>query len=271
MSAEWIFSIFNAIRSFITGIFSERSRQVHEAKQAHFEDIKNVVLGYLKGQLIDHYLRILERKEGILAEGTEPISGKLILAAKPPQLSLARTLGQSIALQNHAESYPHLYHDAKENHFPKLFRMWEQFDVRFQDFARKSIQFGQQLAKTLEEQSKIPPRTYSFPQERWINYVRLSIFVYERLWGVSNGALVVNEQSDKWLLKWFGTDDCGQGTKEQMESCKAIVDELLVSEKKAVPPLLEEAQHLKPELISIKDEVERLIWKKRLPGNCEYL
>jgi len=283
MSTVLISAAVSAVISFFAGIFTERLRQKHSKKDAHFQEIKTIVLGYIQDQLVDHYLRILESKEGALVIGSEQITKleetsssyqvvlwKPVLRVKPPQISCVSSVGGTFELQRHEETYPHLYRDAKERHFSKLFIRWEQLDSRFHVFCVGCLELCQHLAKKLEESIRVPLRVESSQQENWVNYPRLSVFIYERLFGVSNGGLNLYEQPIKWRLDWYG-DQCGQGTKDEMERCKEIVDSLLKSEKASAKPFIEEARRLKPDLIAIKDELERLVLQRSLPGRCEYV
>lgn len=154
------------------------------------------MVSYLNGVLIDHYFRILEDRDGILMFDTAPIFSKEISSAKDaflgwkPSLAIksagtpiGATVGDHETWQKHEGTYPHLYSDVKEKHFPDLLGRWETFEKRFGELGRQSIILGEQLAKKIEQKIKLPRWDGTTRHGSWANYWNLSNFVYRRLWG----------------------------------------------------------------------------------------
>jgi len=58
-----------------------------------------------------------------------------------------------------------------------------------------------------------------------------------------------------------------------MENCRRVVDSILASEKISIQSasLKKQALDLKPEAISLREELEQLSLKNKLPGRCDYL
>jgi hypothetical protein len=280
--AIWITAAATALTAFAV-FFVEYSRRRYERKQTHFKEIKEFVLKHINGLLVDYYLPILEGEQGILEIRSEPIYSqkttatrtpitdwKPFLAIASPRFSLAITVGGHIELQKYEETYPHLYPDAKENHFPELLEGWESFKNGFEALGRQSATLGEQLARKLEDQIKLPPLAGLSRPGSWVNYFGLSNFIYKRLWGAPTGTLNVYEQLGNWVLQEW-SENYGHGTKEQMEYCRAVVDELLISEKESVQLLQEQARRLLPQTNTIKQELQQLLLKTDLPGRCEYI
>ena len=58
-----------------------------------------------------------------------------------------------------------------------------------------------------------------------------------------------------------------------MENCQRVVDNILESEKVSIyiDSLKKQALDLKPEAISLKEELQQLLLKNKLMGRCDYL
>ena len=275
--AAWITAIATAVTAFAIFLV-ERSRRRYERKEAHLQHIKKVVVEHLNSLLVSHYFPILDCRQGILkirddpiylkgSPSTEvPIGWKPALSVKTPELPVGLTA-------EHEKTYPYLYTDVKSNHFPQLINKWELFMNQFEELGRKSLEMGLQLAKELEGRIGLPPFSGSPNQQgAWVNYLRLSAFLYERVWGVPSSILNIDQQSGKWNLHRF-QENLGQGTKEEMENCQRVVDNILESEKVSIyiDSLKKQALDLKPEAISLKEELQQLLLKNKLMGRCDYL
>ena len=275
--AAWITAIATAVTAFAIFLV-ERSRRRYERQEGHLQHIKKVVVDHLNSLLISHYFPVLDRKQGILkvrvdpiylegSPSTEvPIGWKPVLSVKTHELPVA-------GAAEHQKTYPYLYADVKRNHFPQLVNKWELFTNQFEELGHKSLEMGLRLAKELQEIIGLPPSS-GLPNQQgaWVNYLRLSVFLYERVWGIPAGVLNIGEESGKWILRWF-SDAFGQGTKEEMENCRRVVDSILASEKISIQSasLKKQALDLKPEAISLREELEQLSLKNKLPGRCDYL
>jgi hypothetical protein len=282
--AEVISALISAVVSFIAGLFVERYRQKHGSKGEHFEKIKSVVFAYIQDQLVDHYLRVVDGHEGALTFLTLPLRGaevsstehpqvhyKFVLGPKPPQLSIVSSLGSSLDLQRHEETYPHLYDDVKQNHFPESLERFERVVAKYENVCRCCTELTKQFSQKLEQSINLPARVANAPQETWVNYPLLSLFIYERLWGVSCGALSISEQAGKYNLDWPHRMQCGRGPRDEIERCRRVVDELLKTEKDSVETIRKDAQCLRPELQAIRIELEKISIQRKLPGNCDFI
>lgn len=283
-------SLISAVVSFIAGLvgglFVERYRQKHDRRKDHFDSIKTVVFAYIQDQLIDHYLRVIDGKEGALIINAVPLAGaetssadyplshhRLVLGIKPPQLSNTSSVASSVSWQKHEETYPHLYDDVKQRHFQILISRFERAVTEYGNVCQGCIEFCKQLSKKLEQDIHLPTYVVNTPQETWVKFPALSLFIYERLWGVSCGTLNINiEQTSRYVLDWpHRVGSCGRGTKEEIDRCRVVVDGLLKTEKLAIQHFLEDAQRLKPEFQAIRIELEKLSLQRRLPGNCRFI
>jgi|SRR2546422_6185661 len=280
--AAWITAAATAVTAFAV-FWVERSRRGYERRQAHFEEIKEFVLRYLDGVLVGHYLPILEGQSSILKFGTTPIFSdktsstkdpmigwKPVLVIQPEEPSIGASFEDHETWQKHKETYPYLYPDAKENHFPELFGKWESFKNEFESVGQQAVTLGEQMAKLLEEKIKLPLWTGWSQQETWVSYFSLSNFIYRWLWGSQTGTLNIYEQSGNWVLQ-EGNEYYARGAKEQMEYCRSVVDELWASEKESVQLLRRQALRLLPEANAIKEEIQQLLLRTDLPGCCKFI
>lgn len=270
-----------AVFVLLVPLYVEYSRRLHEAKQTHFKDIKRFVLEDLNDILTNHYSDVLEHNAGALGIRSERVSPegisiaeqphrwKPVLHVLPPASSLPASLGDALAIQEREKTFSHLYGDIGQYHFAELTRQWNQFTQRFQHMSHTCLIKTQHISTQLEAQLKFPPYDEYSQAEKWIDYLRLSLLVYERLWGIHSGALGMYQEGDHWILNVFG-QRCGRGTQEELESFRITIDHVLSDEASGFTQLADEVKLLKIEALELKQMIEKTLLQQKLPGNCPY-
>ncbi|MBM4124431.1 MAG: hypothetical protein FJ246_05695 [Nitrospira sp.] len=284
MSNDSITAIATAVTAvavILIPFFIEYFRRRYEAQQPHLHEIKEGVIRHLKTETTDYYLEVLERWNGILLKKQDPIySGSTILgesrieyqgylALRDPEPSLPTTIGNHISWQKHEERFLHLYNDCRTNHFPETIVRWEQFVREFQGIGTKTLEIAVTLRNSLEEKLRLPQIRDLGQEGSWADYYWLAIFIYERLWCVRSNSIWLQTAHDTMAI--WGDKQLARGTKEEIDGCLTVVQELLDSNRNLFQPLLEEAQKLKPQAFQLKSELEALLLIKSLPGSCSFV
>lgn len=270
-----------AVFVVVIPLYVEYRRRVHEATQAHLQEIKQSVFEHIHGLLSDHYLRILEFRDSFLdvaSENVSPNTGRSteraflwrpVLRVRPPAQSLPRTLGDCTAIQEYEDKYQHLYLDAKAKYFGSILEAWEQLVDEFDRLAKRGLTIADRTAKSLEQSIGFPIYDEYAQQKQWVDYLRIAVFACGRLWGVTNGALGTYQEGAHWILSWYG-DRLGQGAKEEIARCQAEVGKLLLLDKCAFDPMIQKATVLRSQASQLKQYIERLLQQRALPGRCTY-
>lgn len=284
LSAEEITAVATAVTAVavIAVPFAiEYRRRVHLARQPHGQEIRSIVLEYLRDRLVDFYGYVLERRHGLLEKIGDPtvaqgipsaaavVRYKYRLRAKDPQPSLMAKLTDQDWSDERRKKFLDLYADARDHHYREFFRRWDRFNDRFRRLGELSMDMGQTLAAKLEEQIKLPHLDGSVNQQLWADYAGLALFLYEWVWcSYPQGGLNVSLYSERWQLTAGSMSAVALGSKDQMEMCRSTVDRIATSENAAIQPLIAEAKILVDEANSLKRDLERLLVSEHLSGSC---
>lgn len=267
-------SIFRAITTFL------RLRPDNRIK--HLEEIQTTVLQHLRDTVLYHHLRVLEHQRGAIEVGNESIEvpsssssshrtyfWRPILQIQRP-FSFGGSVADSIAQVAHDSQFPLLYEDAKQRHFSSLLNRWEIFDTEMTRFNESVLVFCQQLVGELKDTIRLPESAEPSGDRSGANYPRFAVFTYERLWGVSNGALGIEPEQNRFVVRWW-SDRCAQGSDSEMRNSISAVDRILVAKKDWAKSVSQVSGHLQTEARRLQRQFDEALLLKRLYGRCRFL
>ena len=261
-------------------LWVEYSRRRNERGQFHVQQLRELVCQPLRNQIIRHYLPILERQDCMIRLDTHELSAKydplqgrniewaLHLAIKSPSPSPGWTVGEHQAFVDYDATFPHLYRDAKLNHFPELFQKWEEFVGRMNQLGEKSMELCQTWRPILEKHIGLPSRCDQSTPRPWANYDALSFYLYTQLWWRYPNNAGSFQESGYWTLR-FDNVHLVEGQQDDVIVCLKRLGALTRTE--LISDLLQVGDQLKQEAITLKGQIEQLILTQLILEPCPFV
>lgn len=166
-----------------------------------------------------------------------------------------------------------LLHDARTNHFPELFKKYDQIDRDWMAYCADCHIWAMRLARKIQESSGLPAFPSSDPRGSYVMHYSLAVFIYIRLFRFGTGAIQKEDKEMHPPHFWLkgGSYTLAVGTSEQMDALIANLDKLQQSEAEAASPLREKAGVLHSRYVKFLEELDYAIATRQLHGRCEFV
>jgi len=244
-----------------------------DAREKHFEDIKNKVFRPIKQRLERYYIPVLKGKYPNIDITAEPTNITTIVSdediknreyrfefkIKPPE-----EIPKIIPLKEYLPSYS----CTKDKHFPKLMTEWENFRNRFDAYSNKCVEITEQIEEEIKRKVNMPSCTRKNREKNWIFSATLAWFVFQKLMEIPTDILRIQNMKDPITELTFQSYQCARGTPEELKDCKKKVEDL-GKDKTRVSSLAKQAKQLGSEATKLQDKFEKLSYQTKLPHKCK--
>jgi hypothetical protein len=264
-------------------LWIEYSRRRYDCGQVHLQHLREYVLQPLTRQLTAHYLPILERQDVLVQIRSEagtstydPESGRVILwkahlvLKDPPAIFSGPTFGDPQQFFHYETTFPYLYDDAKTCHFQEFFKRWEHLGEQVRKLGEESLSRCAAWQTQLKERLQFIDVSERRAGQPWADYLKLTSHLFGLLWCKYPNAPVLFQSAGQWTLQSQG-NELAQGDQHQMILCREVIAEVVRLEEKSMENLFEQADCLKREVLSIKEELEQLLLRQQSLGPCAYV
>jgi hypothetical protein len=244
----------------------------HEAKRAHYEDIKQRVLNPIRDGLFEHFPRLTLGVEPIVsvqrgaielfenAKVTEETAqhGEMLVAADPGRIIFGSVDGA-------------LYRDTVKTHFFELSVMVDRFLEEWNAYANECRSWAAEISQLILSESGLvpfPPKPGPLVPRSYVMHLRLAVFVYARLFGMLTPALRTESQGAEWGLHGDSVT-LAWGSKEQIDRLVELLDRLVQSEATKGRLLHHRLPKINEALGDVNRELEFAIASRRLRKRCD--
>lgn len=259
------------VGGYLGRYFQERRSRSYEARQAHFQAIKEKLFDGLIEQLDACYIPILERKAVGVEVEWKPIREARPIAERPVS---DHKLCFKVKEARAVEDDDHLYEDAKVNHFPEIMKRWEGFQGAVKQYCEACLTYAEELRRGIVERVQLPVCEFGhdYDREKWLDAYGLAIVILRRQLGDESAHLDKfkdGSNSDLAVLRDWNRHYTRGTSEEEVNQYLAIMDDLRLNDSQS-RALCSDADELKIEAINLKNELNGLKLLSKLPGNCSY-
>ena len=253
---------------------SSKIHAFHDGRKAHLEDIKSNVLVPMRKKLEQFEPFVFPRTPLFCVErGTQEHNER----ARVTESSVEECLFLSPAFPTgwlFRGTEPALSEDARRNHFRKVTGELDKFVLHWVGYSGECQSWVARIARETLERSELP----EFPSQEaevgipkpYVMHFELAIFVYERLFGLTAGALRLGQSGSPGAWAIFRENTTlAVGPREKLAALLEHLDGLLDSQRAAANELLNQAVELQGEFTQISRLLDFAIAARRLRKSCD--
>lgn len=279
---DWV-SIATMAGVFLGPYLAVKYNQRQRRKNQHLKEIHDKVLQPLKERIDRDYLPTLEKKIVNIQVDTRSGPTKFITHEDYKKVDrrvkpIFTILEPKEASMRHGTVEPlgklplfvpdsKFYSCVKEKHFPSSIERYEQFKQKFDAYNEGCLQIAEAVKEKIKNQIDLP--SYDDIANTYVAEYDLALFILKKSLQESYSETLDEGKNGLSIARKtvVQTED-PQKIKECIEKTKELVEQ--VQQEKRIKELAKRTDALIPEVKDLRDELDRLLKQKRLPGKCEY-
>lgn len=264
-------------------------REKQDRKNQHLKEIKDKVFEPLKEGIDRYYLPTLEKKLVNIGINGKPKRNKFLTKEDYKKADrrlefMFTILEPKEASSRHGTLEPlgklpsfvpdtKFYLCVKKKHFPFFIQRWEEFKQKFDTYNKTCLEIAKKIKKEIKNQINLPPYNGGSITTPYVFEHELALFVLKKSLQENYSDLLTVEEESPLTTLYIDSKMVARGENPQeIKKCEEEVKELVQRNqiKNQTEKLAKQADALIPKVKTLRDEIERLLKQKRLPGKCEY-